>query len=512
MKSKITLVTMALLASTFAFGQQSRSWNPGEKKQLFIEKVQRPNIPKQIGNQNTERHLSKQVTHHKASTAALKHRLDSIVSDTLVSAGQWAPNWVEKFEYDWLGNNTKWAGYSINGNVQTPYYEDHISYNSNGNQTQYISHYNYNIGTSSFDDGSKQDNFYNNSQHVIKYVRSNWNTQIQQFEPFYKDTLIYNSAGNPSQTLSYSWNPGTGQWEANYKADYIYDSNGNNSEQMFYWWDSFNNQWEPSQRYVYDYNSNGALTQYISSQYNYSTSTWVNNYKYVNTYDPTGNLTESISFDWDPNMSAWVNRYKDELSYDSNGNETEVTFSIWDSNLSVWDKYHRYTTSYDANSNPTAIVNFIWDPNLGQWVNEYKDDISFDLNVPSADVVAGIYNEYSNKLLGYTSKFWDIATNQWQDEYRGTFYYTQTNTIGIVENQQNTAALYPNPASNLVYFSLENQEDEIQITISDLMGQMVLQATQSPNLPIQVSSLTSGLYNVNITQEMEHFSSKLMIK
>ena len=99
------------------------------------------------------------------------------------------------------------------------------------------------------------------------------------------------------------------------------------------------------------------------------------------------------------------------------------------------------------------------------------------------------------------------------DELRiGTTWAQVTN--GTLGTNQNTIAglrMYPNPVSNGTLFIETSANAEKTVAIFDVLGKQVLNTTTSNNT-INVASLHTGVYIVNITEEGKTASRKLVIK
>lgn len=99
------------------------------------------------------------------------------------------------------------------------------------------------------------------------------------------------------------------------------------------------------------------------------------------------------------------------------------------------------------------------------------------------------------------------------DELRiGTTWAQVTN--GTLGTNQNTIAglrMYPNPVSNGTLFIETSANAEKTVTVFDVLGKQVLNTTTSNNA-INVASLHTGVYIVNITEEGKTASRKLVIK
>jgi hypothetical protein len=88
--------------------------------------------------------------------------------------------------------------------------------------------------------------------------------------------------------------------------------------------------------------------------------------------------------------------------------------------------------------------------------------------------------------------------------------FTATNALSLEDNAITKVKLYPNPASNSIQFS--NVQDST-IMITDVTGKVVLQsAGVDENSIINVSHLNSGIYMVNIKNELMNETVKFVKK
>ncbi|MBO7276599.1 MAG: T9SS type A sorting domain-containing protein [Bacteroidales bacterium] len=87
----------------------------------------------------------------------------------------------------------------------------------------------------------------------------------------------------------------------------------------------------------------------------------------------------------------------------------------------------------------------------------------------------------------------------------------KANCVGLSElSSLDNISMYPNPAKDFVVLS--NLNGDNQITITDLNGRMrYYQTTSSNSVEIDLSSLESGVYNLNIIKDNTILSKKLII-
>jgi hypothetical protein len=84
-------------------------------------------------------------------------------------------------------------------------------------------------------------------------------------------------------------------------------------------------------------------------------------------------------------------------------------------------------------------------------------------------------------------------------------------TLSVKQNSIAGLKLYPNPVSNGTLFIETKANTEKNIAVYDVLGKNVLNASTNEN-SVNVSSLRTGIYMVNITEEGKNATRKLVIK
>jgi hypothetical protein len=175
------------------------------------------------------------------------------------------------------------------------------------------------------------------------------------------------------------------------------------------------------------------------------------------------------------------------------------------------------TDAFTAGQTVFVVVGFTFgdpatasDDTVNLWVNP---------TINGAQPAATITDTHTGTDLTSISNFilrQDSATetpSMSVDELRiGTTWAQVTN--GTLGTNQNTIAglrMYPNPVSNGTLFIETSANAEKTVTVFDVLGKQVLNTTTSNNT-INVASLHTGVYIVNITEEGKTASRKLVIK
>lgn len=91
--------------------------------------------------------------------------------------------------------------------------------------------------------------------------------------------------------------------------------------------------------------------------------------------------------------------------------------------------------------------------------------------------------------------FGDIEYNGAQDEYYTYLTKVSLSSLGSADFQKSEVTLYPNPATNFIYFT---GNDEIKGSIYNVLGQKISDVVAAPSSPVDVSYLPSGSYYLMI--------------
>jgi hypothetical protein len=96
-----------------------------------------------------------------------------------------------------------------------------------------------------------------------------------------------------------------------------------------------------------------------------------------------------------------------------------------------------------------------------------------------------------------------------------TFEIEADEFLGIDENELSYLKLYPNPTTDLVNISSQDFSSEIQLAVFNISGQQVyskIRTPQSNHVVLDISSLDSGLYFLQIASEGNRITKKLIKK
>jgi hypothetical protein len=86
---------------------------------------------------------------------------------------------------------------------------------------------------------------------------------------------------------------------------------------------------------------------------------------------------------------------------------------------------------------------------------------------------------------------------------------------GVVESQDNTLSVYPNPAVNETFVTIENAGMNT-VSLYDMQGRLVntmsVDAMSSEQVRLSTEMLNSGVYFVTVSNESTVRTAKLVVK
>ncbi|WP_417866793.1 T9SS type A sorting domain-containing protein [Xanthomarina gelatinilytica] len=188
-----------------------------------------------------------------------------------------------------------------------------------------------------------------------------------------------------------------------------------------------------------------------------------------------------------------------------------TTYDIAITNSSTGSNFT--TTKYNVNDNVFIVMSYNIDTGaINGWINPADSDLGgtapaaliTDIDTsPSASIDTFILRQDST---GETPSM-DF------DELRiGTSWSDVTpNTLSVNQVEANTFNVYPNPTSTGYVNITSKTNDVINVAVFDILGKQVINNTVNNNR-LDVSTLTTGVYIMKISQNGQTITKKLVVK
>ncbi|MFZ4464356.1 MAG: T9SS type A sorting domain-containing protein [Bacteroidales bacterium] len=349
-------------------------------------------------------------------------------------------------------------------------------------------------------DGQTENSFkesftYNDLGMITSFTESEWDFEQSKWIESYQSVLQYNADLNLSEDISYNWDLTNNQWVATSKEVYSYNENLKPSLATGYLWRPDSESWMLDYQDEYTYTTNAiTLTRFIWDE---QSQNWIIGYKTEYQYDTESKLLLETSFAWNPVVSIWENLNKNEFAYNSNGKlETQIS-SYWYNEFQSWDFGQKEQYSYNAEDDMTVHNSYEWDISLEHWTPMYKEENTYNNQFTYNELIVPDLFEnnevYFNHMLTSLSGF-EYYEGVW--EYLGviSFYYSEIDITGIRDNQDDESIIFPNPASNRICFSWNENTPGLQIEIYNAAGMLVLNQWVDNHSTISISWLPKGFY------------------
>ncbi len=324
-------------------------------------------------------------------------------------------------------------------------------------------------------------------------------------------------------------------WANAYRFEYVYDNSGNLTE---YTENSWAGGWKPTLRKVYTYNSIDSLTT-MTTQIAVGTE-MVNNQRETYTRNPQGKLT-SLLFEEFTN-GAWRFSVKTDFTYHNDGKistriESQSYDGVnlvellkynyaWDSagNLSrimeaekhdnQWVDFFMTNHSYDAKKHRLQTIRE--KKKDADWTNYDRCTYTYDAN---GSTVEGKYETWADgnwspwvgRLEQYYNGKHDAYVQLSAYRYEAIYRYID---LGIGENKNvSDFTVYPNPATNVISISGNDNRLVNSIVLLDSQGQICLsqKSNERGRIQLNVSALSPGIYILRIESQGRIENKKVII-
>jgi hypothetical protein len=328
-------------------------------------------------------------------------------------------------------------------------------------------------------------------------------------------TYTYDSNNNLTGELSEKWNGTNGVWDNYHSNIFEYDLRNNrirhlsqhmevSSESSFQYFSTFddnNNEitflsqkwdgsWTDLYKYFFYFNENNNRISTVVEYYGGTSS--LDSSKSFCYYDSNNNLLKEL-FLWRINQE-WVNYNQNIFTYDINNNRTSNLFQKWDNNS--WKNLSLNTCIYDINNNQISDLSQEW---IGSaWRNNYIYKYTYDNNNIKKSTVFYYFNNDGSTFYSGDS----------------TCNYFHVTSYGINEIETQLIKIYPNPASEFVYITINKSSNEIvEFNIYSITGVIVRSGIiDQNNQQINIEDLCNGIYLISTKSKKMTGIQKLVIQ
>lgn len=309
----------------------------------------------------------------------------------------------------------------------------------------------------------------------------------------------YSATGKKRIIFGYEWDKTNDDWIKSYKSESMYDINGKEILGVGYNWDDYTKTWINSDKYEPEYDAKGYKIFAKSYDWDFETGQWIFTTKDEFEYNANGDMTLFISYFWNRGNNTWRNGWKSEFFYDSQGNNILYLGYSWDDTIGQWIANGKTEFKYDSIGNETLYCQYYWGETTNQWEGGYKGDYGYTTN-------GEITNNYTYD--------WCEATNDWQisPSMKAIYYYEGQNFSSANRMETEKIRVYPNPATEYLSYSFDDNNNPITFELFDLQGNSIIFKKVNAADKISVKGIKSGIYLYNFNIGTKRQTGKLIIE
>jgi len=352
----------------------------------------------------------------------------------------------------------------------------------------------------------------NNNQVIERLWSSDWNQMTQSWDTQNRIVVKYSNGNKTLQTHQF-YSTTIQAWANENQTEFYYDTNNLLTGLRYFEWDAFS--WVLTFKTDYVYNSfgkpitktdstltNGMWELQMDAQYSYNTANLINELissnisgplrKHDFAYNQNNKIATIVASSF--LASNWVPSYKSEHAYDVAGNQVEREMYLYNSTTQLWEfkdvKVSSFYTSY--------LLVDVLHPGNDEFVYNPYPSIQFGWSNNATDQDSTFaYNSISNVI-----------------EPRGISTYYYSDLLSNTETPQTATSsltVYPNPAHDVLQFSLSDHKEPSTVLLYAMNGQLVIQK-QLQEGSLRLPELPAGVYTYRLKQADKVYTGKVVLE
>lgn len=229
--------------------------------------------------------------------------------------------------------------------------------------------------------------------------------------------------------------PGNPDWINSSMDIYHYNSNCQYNNVERYSWNSTTNSWDIGTNSIYTYTSAGVLVRILDQVWNSTTNTWQNQDQ--TNYSTQGAVETRTTLVWNTTDNQWHKLVRDMDSLDNYGNVVarETFFASNDEWFPSFKLNNIYNGEQQTGDISFQFQNGTWFANNKHRFNYSNNDLSIDVKgfyrISEQDPWIAFGRDIKNLNAGTKLESSHLqqalSNNEWINQYRDSFTYTNTN-------------------------------------------------------------------------------------
>jgi len=362
-------------------------------------------------------------------------------------------------------------------------------------------------------------------------VSINLNTGTQEWINDWKDEFNYDASTILKESVEKEWDKTTGTWKIIGKSVLTYNTAGQITKMNLFSIDEKDGALKNDTRMDYFYSSNGR----VDSVYTYNSekeNTWELTSRNYYSYNAAGKVTQVVAWVFDEDDKEWLSMMKTKFVYNSNGKRTEYnlyytfdgeeilftqTLYTWNSSEKLvsekssglnfltasFEKRDSTVYTYNAAGDQSKVIEYIWDKQKTAWVPEYQDEYIYG-NLNFSDIVYPYLTYYfiyviNPDYFNFQKAMVEVHESKYIDNAfvltdKSKYFYSGTTSAKNENLVQDEVRFYPNPASDNVTFTWNQNFESMNLRLYEIKGSKILEKEISSNEPIYLGHLDRGVY------------------
>lgn len=302
-----------------------------------------------------------------------------------------------------------------------------------------------------------------------------------------RKTHHLNASGFTTSVLLETWT--NGSWTNSELDSSTYDASTNVATDLSQQW--FGSAWGNLVQNLYTYDANNRMTGMIRQLW--ANNTWENESSRTFSWNLNNTLAVVLLQSW--NFNTWQNYYLYTYTYQG----IYQTYALYQKWLNgAWKNVDQLFTTYDATNRPVTLIDQVPDAPGSVWMTDYQQNLTY---------CSGNCVESATALFSSPS-----GTLHSTDSTRIFSCVALVTGIKALSAPGDHITLYPNPAANTLWLSSEGTTGGLDISITDVLGNVVKQQNGiSAQTTVDISDLRDGIYFATVSSQAFTSCKKLVV-
>jgi hypothetical protein len=325
------------------------------------------------------------------------------------------------------------------------------------------------------------------------YTSYLWNLSLKLWIPTDSVVQIYDTSAYPVQSYTYKWDPASSVWMNYKKEENFRDKALRRNIGIWYFWNNSIG-WKKTYKFEGYIKSNGTDSIYYVYEGKSDNSGWDTTEKYTYYYDAKNRLIIEIDYVKDNSFNIWNKLDKYEFRYDAFGRENYSATYSWVN--TTWEGNEHYTLEFNSKGKEIHRLIYVWNDQKKDWDTSKLQDNVYDTS--GSKLLTCFYN-YDNYYYTFILKA------------KTRYFYPDSMVVGLIERNSEKLRIYPNPASDQVYFEFKSNNPFTTMYLFNAKGELIRsESVRNGWNVLDLSLLPAGMYYIKIEDQQKIYTGKVL--